>query len=113
MRDEKLWEATGGRQDAYNAVLAVRAKYGDARWWESDDPRVKALGQLQEPIIVMAFDEFHHAVEQAIGRPVWTHEFADPQRLIEEIEGERPPATMRDILDVIPKDTRVVVVSTE
>jgi len=32
----------------------------------------------------MDFSEFHKATEKALQRPVWTHEFAKPNILIQE-----------------------------
>lgn len=52
------------------------AKYGDNRWWESNDPRTRAYHQINEPIQMYGFDRFYQDFEALLGRPVWTHEFA-------------------------------------
>ena len=56
-------------------------------WWKDKPARDVALWQLNEPLMCMAFGDFHGAVEEAIGRPVWTHEFVNPQSLMDEIRG--------------------------
>lgn len=56
------------------------------KWWESQDAKVRAHGQLQEDILLMPFGQFHEDVEKLMGRPVWTHEFAHPDELLEELK---------------------------
>lgn len=53
------------------------------RWYEAKTPREIVDFQLFEPLLCMPFAQFHKAVEAALGRPVWTHEFAYT-RLMEE-----------------------------
>ena len=59
-----------------------------AKWWIGLDDRTVALAQLRQSLLCMPFDLFHKAVEGAAGVPVWTHEFAEPERLIRMIEDE-------------------------
>ena len=47
---------------------------------------------------VLPFDELHRGVEAFMGRPVWTHEFVDPERLRRERNGE----TVADPLQMSP-----------
>jgi hypothetical protein len=78
-------------------------------WWRRCSAREVALFQLSERRLCMDFGAFHAAVEKALGRSVWTHEFADPQRLRAELLGERPTPTMEQILDMIPAAKRIIV----
>jgi hypothetical protein len=78
------------------------------RWWEKCDAKKVALFQLQEPLLCMDFSAFHKAVEESLGRSVWTHEFANPSRLLEELLGENDPPSMEDIINMIPANKRVV-----
>ncbi len=60
----------------------------------------------------MPFDVFHKAIEEALGRPVWTHEFGlNWDGLWLELMGEADrPSNLADILALIPEDKRVLVV---
>ena len=48
---------------------------GESKWWQSKTARELAMFQLHEPLLCMPFDVFHKAVEEALQRPVFTHEF--------------------------------------
>jgi len=50
-------------------------KYGDNKWWLSEDPKVIGYYQLFEEILVVNFSKLHEGVEKLLDRPVWTHEF--------------------------------------
>ena len=45
--------------------------------------------QLYEERLCMPFPLFHKAVEEALGRPVYTHEFAGVENLRQEFEAMR------------------------
>lgn len=79
-------------------------------WWKGRDPLEVALWQMDAGLLSMDFGDFHEAVEKALGRPVWTHEFANPKALREEFFKERPAPSMAEILDLIPAEKRIVVV---
>ena len=62
-------------------------------WWNGLSAREVAQRQLYEERLIMPFDKFHEVMNEALGRPVWTHEFAGAERLIAEFEGRaEPPA---------------------
>lgn len=63
---------------AQRRCLIAMKKYGENHWWESGvDARTLAYYQLNELVLlVVPFSRFHQAVEEALGRPVHTHEFA-------------------------------------
>lgn len=58
--------------DDEQKVLAreVGEKYGDNRWWESDDPLVVIGNQIREPFFMMSFSEYQSALETLLGRSV-------------------------------------------
>lgn len=62
----------------------------DSGWWEGRPVEEVARWQLEESRLCMPFGDFHKAVEEALGRSVWTHEFADPKRLLAELDGDEP-----------------------
>ena len=87
-------------------------KLAESKWWEHAEARDIAAFQLQEEKLCLPFDVFHKAVEEAIGRPVWTHEFAGPEHLLAELKGEVPHRTFQEILELIPAEKRVIVFDT-
>jgi len=62
----------------------------ESRWWNDKTAQEIAEFQLAEPRLCMPFDEFHKATEEALDRPVWTHEFAYPKQLLDELHGTEP-----------------------
>lgn len=62
-------------------------------WWKDMDIAEAAKLQLSQDKLCMPFEEFHRGMEELLGRPVWTHEFARPELLTAEIEGKRPAPT--------------------
>lgn len=73
----------------------------ETKWWEGKSAREIVAFQLFTLEMCMPFGEFHKAVEETLGRPVWTHEFADPDQLAEEFLGDRKAPTMQDITDMM------------
>jgi hypothetical protein len=62
-------------------------------WWQDKAPLQICDFQLYEEKLCMPFDKFHEAIEKALERSVWTHEFADWEGLKSEYEGKRKPET--------------------
>lgn len=86
----------------------------DAHAWKEWTPRVRAEFQLIEDRLCMPFQVFHESIEEVLGRPVYTHEFAtNRQGLIDELlhGGEAP--TLTDIVGMLPQDKRIIVVAQE
>jgi hypothetical protein len=82
-------------------------------WWEGKSAYDICLFQLFEERLCMPFDVFHKAVEDALGRPVWTHEFgsAGIVGLQKELLGQRAAPTFEEICELIPEAKRIVVVA--
>jgi hypothetical protein len=83
----------------------------DSKAWEAWSPRDRATFQMAQDLLCMPFSVFHQAVEETLGRAVFTHEFGTSGRpgLIKELLGEAPPRTFEEIMALIPADTRVLV----
>jgi hypothetical protein len=77
--------------------------------WESMSLMDRARFQLEQGKLCMPFEVFHAAVEHALGRPVWTHEFADPQTLRDELYERSPKATMAEVVAKIPQGKQVII----
>lgn len=97
------------RQLTYEEAIA----FAESRAWEHLEAWERALFQLGQERLCMPFNEFQKATQELLGRPVWTHEFADGAALLAEYRGERPARTFEDVLALIPADKRVVIVTGE
>jgi hypothetical protein len=76
-------------------------------WWHGRSAREIAKFQLFTRELCLPFDIFHRAVEEALNRPVWIHEFGfDVDGLIHELLDERDPPTLEEILNLLPADKR-------
>lgn len=82
-------------------------------WWKDKPCEVVARFQLQEPLLCMDFGDFHGAVEKSLGRSVWTHEFANPNSLLSELNRDKASPSMQEILDLIPEHKRIVLTHEE
>jgi len=82
------------------------AKSGEWKDW-TDEEVVKF--QLYQKKLCLDFSRFHKAMEGVLGRPVFTHEFAEYDRLVDEYEGERTAPTMNDIINMLPADKLVLI----
>ncbi len=79
----------------------------ESGWWRGMDPRKIVAFQLYEDLLCMPFDDFHGAVEAALRRSVYTHEFAF-DGIKHEFEGLQEQPDMVEILSLIPPDKRVI-----
>ncbi len=83
-----------------------------SEFWTSLTFEEIAKFQLFEPKLCMPFSIFHEAVEKTLGRPVYTHEFGlNWDGLKSELLGDSEPPTFEDIINMIPPDKRVIIVS--
>src|SRR4051794_35764754 len=72
------------------------------------EARVAILRSIPE-VLTIPFDNLHQWVEELMGRPVWTHEFAHPEQLIEELESGSP-ADIGDVIGKLPRDKLAILV---
>lgn len=79
----------------------------ESGFWEAMTPREIAEFQMNTERLCMPFAVFHEAVEEALGRPVWTHEFAFPD-IRAELLGNKPAPTMEEIVGLIPEEKRII-----
>lgn len=84
---------------------------GKMRWWEGLSAHDIVMFQLFEPLLCMDFGTFHKAMEEALGRPVWTHEFAFSDQLKKEFLGDKPAPTFEEIVNLIPAEKRIILQS--
>lgn len=74
-------------------------------WTDEDIVRF----QLYQERTCMPFNVFHRAVINVFGRQVFTHEFANSERLIDEYEGKCPAPTFEEIINMIPDETKIII----
>lgn len=85
-----------------------------SKWWETQTPQQIAKFQFFTKELCMPFDLFHKALEKSLGRSVYTHEFAlGADRIAQELLGEADAPTFQEIIDLIPKDKRVIIIAKE
>ena len=66
--------------------------------------------QLFQEKLCMDFSRFHEALEKVLGRPILTHEIAmNYDGIVSEFLGEKDSPTFEEIIELIPKDKRVVI----
>jgi hypothetical protein len=89
-------------------------KLYESKFWEGMSFFERAKFQLLTDLLCMPFDIFHEAIEKALKRPVYTHEFGlNYGGLVRELLEGTPPPTLEEILNLIPVDKRVVVIINE
>ena len=84
----------------------------ESKFWEQMSFRDRALFQMFEDKLCMPISVFHESIEEALGRPVFTHEFGlNSEGLQRELLGEAPAPTIDDILALIPEGKRIVLIA--
>lgn len=83
--------------------------FHDSGAWKQMDAKARAVFQMEQDKLCMPFSEFHAAIEEALGRPVFTHEFyLNRDGLRAELEGKAKAPTFADILAMLPAEKTVV-----
>ena len=83
-------------------------------WWIGRSAREIAKFQLFTRELCLPFDLFRQALEECLGRAVWTHELGfDTDGVIHEFLGERDAPTLDEILALIPDEKRQLVCDAE
>ena len=87
-------------------------KFYSSKTWEDMSHFDLAKFQLHQDRLCMPFSVFHEAVEKSLNRPVYTHEFGlNRDGLIKELLGEIDQPSFEDIVNLIPSDKRLIVLS--
>ena len=83
---------------------------GEQEHWKDWTPTIRALFQIHQDRLCMPFSVFHRAVENALGRPVFTHEFgSNLGGLKAELLGLSDAPTLEQILALLLQDKTIVV----
>ena len=84
-----------------------------SKFWENMTYEERFKFQLYQDFFCMPFDIFHESAEKTLDRPVWTHEFAFPELLKKEYLGERETPSFEEIVNLIPKDKQIIIITEE
>lgn len=87
----------------------VAIKIYDSGKWKRWTAEQKVKFQLFQDRLCMPFGDFHAAMQEVLGRPVWTHEFAFRDKLIAEYKGKRQRPSFEDIIGLLPEDKTIVI----
>lgn len=86
------------------------ALYQSGEWKDWTDAEIVKF-QLFQDRLGVPFERFHEAITKVLGRPVWTHEFAFRDLLIQEYQKERPAPTFEEIVNLISAAKRVIILT--
>lgn len=64
-------------------------KLAESKWWEDKSKEEIAWFCVSTKLLCCPFEVMHEAIEFWLGRPVWTHELADTETLVQEKLGLR------------------------
>lgn len=83
----------------------------DSKFWETMSHRERAVFQMNEGRLCMPFEIFHEAMEKAIGRSIFSHEFGlNYDGLLDELMNGVTIPSFEEIVNLIPEEKRVLVV---
>jgi len=83
----------------------------ETEFWKGLSYHEKVKFQLFEKRLCMPFSIFHEALEESLGRPVFTHEMGyNLEGIQKEFLNDDDPPSFEDIMNLIPEEKRVVVV---
>lgn len=82
--------------------------FASERKWEALTPKERGLLQLRQELLCMDFSAFHEGIAALLGRPVYTHEFADPDALWCEYQSG-DTIDFEAVLAKLPKHVEVIV----
>lgn len=92
-------------QFTYEEALAY---YNSGQWKNLTAQEITSMGLYQDRLC-MPFDVILDAASNALNRPVYTHEFLNPQRLKDELAGVVGEPTLQEIIDLIPNEKLLIV----
>jgi hypothetical protein len=86
----------------------------ESQFWKTTPHEDIAKFQLMADRLCVPFKVFHEALEKALGRPVFTHEFGlNREGMIKELFHGAPAPTWEEIINLLPKDKRIILAAPE
>ena len=85
-------------------------EFHDSKIWEDWTYEQIAKFQLWQDRPCVPFNVFHEALEKSLVRPVGTHELgSNYEEIKKEFLHGQPAPTMKEIMELIPKDKRILI----
>lgn len=89
-------------------------KVAESEVWKDWTDEEIVRFQLFQERLCMDFSKFHEAVEKILGRPVFTHELGfNYEGIKQEYLGIKSKPTFDEILNLIPKEKRILIVKNQ
>ena len=85
-------------------------RFAESGLWEGWTDEQIVRFQLYQRKVCVDFGRFMTALTKVLGRSVYTHELAGSNldNIKREILGDKQPPTLEDIMELIPKEKRIV-----
>lgn len=94
------------RKIGRDAAIAL----AETKWWEGKSATEIATFGMEVAELCCPWSVFHEAIEKALGRPVYTHEFGlNPAGLLAELYSDKPSPTFQEIVELIPSEKRILI----
>jgi hypothetical protein len=84
------------------------AFYHSNVWLDWDAERIVRF-QLFQKKLCMPLGVFYKAITEVLGRPIYSHEFAFRDAIVEEYLGVRPMPSLQEVLNLAPAYKCIVV----
>lgn len=99
-----------GYTEAEQLTKEQAIAFYESRAWEGWTAEQKTGFQLFQNRLCMPFTVFHEAIEETLGRPVFTHEFGlNKEGLENEYLGLAPTPTIEQVIDLIPSEKCILI----
>ena len=82
--------------------------FAESEYWRTLTAAQIAHFQINQDKLCMPFERFHKAMTECLGRPIWTHEFADSAKLRDELNGKIPAPSFEEILGGLPMHKTII-----
>ncbi|MBI2546971.1 MAG: hypothetical protein HYW23_00810 [Candidatus Aenigmarchaeota archaeon] len=64
---------------------AAMEKYGCRTWWRSRNPYVVVHRQIEEPVLLVNFDQLQQYLGEVLGRPIYTDDLISNYRQLKRV----------------------------
>lgn len=84
-------------------------KMGESDIWKTMTAQEITAFQLYQELSCIPFQVYHENIEKALGRLVYTYEFASSENLKKEFLGISRAPTLEEIISLIPSEKLLIV----
>ncbi len=82
--------------------------FNSDKWKNWTDEQIVALQLFQDKLCI-SWTRFHQAIESALGRSVYSHEFGSKGGLRDEYLKKKKAPTLTEIIDQLPKEKLIII----